>query len=159
MRTSVRAVGLALILTAAAGASHAAEAYGLKAARAAMSGKSQAVIVAVPANFVRADKATSSAEAVAAGDWGFSLGDWLKSRHDVTNVVIVTPEELRQLVKAPSLAKTCTTLFVRDRGHGLVYDDGCAPQMATYQAGDAWLRTGAAPAPASGFRTVELTLR
>ena len=48
-------------------------------AKVALSGKSQAVIVAVPKGFVRAD-ASLGARASVAGDWQFFFNDWLKKR-------------------------------------------------------------------------------
>jgi hypothetical protein len=146
--------GLALALLLMAGAAR-GEAYGPKAARAALSGKSQAVIVAVPKGFVRAD-ASLGARASVAGDWQFFFNQWVKSRGARSNVVVVTPAELNSLARAPRFKAECSTLWVRDRTHGLVYDADCAPKAEVYAAGDQWLTSGDAPA---GFRPVDLKLR
>jgi hypothetical protein len=53
----------------------------------------------------------------------------------------------------------CTTLFIKDATHGLAYDVSCAPKAAVYDAGAAWLQTGATPDPALGLRLVELKRR
>jgi hypothetical protein len=155
----VRAFALALMLTAAAGSTQAAEAYGLKAARAAMSGKSQAVIVAVPGSWVRADRKLGADEAETAGDWSFYFGNWISARKDQTNVVVVTPAEARQLIRAPLKSDGCVTVFIRTPREAIAFDDGCVLTQADYQAGDVWLRTGVVPAQGSGFKPLELKPR
>jgi hypothetical protein len=146
--------GLALALLLMAGAAR-GEAYGLKAARAALSGKSQAVIVALPKGFVRAD-ASLGGRAAVAFDWSFYFTGWLKARGARSNVVVVTPAELNSLIRGAAFKAECTTLWVRDRSHGLLYDADCAPKAEVYAAGDQWLTSGEAPA---GFRPVVLKPR
>ena len=151
--------GIALLLALACACTASAESYGLKAARAALSGKSQAVIVGVPRQFIRQDGATAATDAQTAGDWSYYFSEWLGRYRDRTNVVVIDDREIKQMFKAPALGKTCTTLFVRDPGHGLVYDADCVPQAAVYDAGANWLQTGAAPDAKLGLRVVDLKLR
>jgi hypothetical protein len=155
----MRAAGLALLLATALAGGASAESYGLKAARAALSGKSQAVIVGVPRQFFRQDSATAPTEAETAGDWSYYFSEWLGRYRDRTNVVIVDDRELKQLLRSPAPTRTCTTLFVRDPSHALVYDADCVPQAAVYDAGATWVQTGLAPDAKLGLRTVDLKLR
>jgi hypothetical protein len=154
MRT---ALALLIALGVASGAT--AETYGLKAARAALSGKSQAVIVGVPAQFFRADRITAPTDSQTAGDWSYYFGEWRGRYRDRTNVVVVDDRELKQIFRSPALEKTCATVFVRDPGHALVYDADCVATTAVYDAGAAWLQTGAAPDAKLGLRAVDLKLR
>jgi hypothetical protein len=151
MRAAGLAVGLALIASAATGA----ETYGVKAARVALSGKSEAVLVAVPRGFFRADVKLAG-DASKAGDWQFFFNDWVKRRGARSNVVVITPEDLKTLLRRPTTSRECVTLWVRDRAHALVYDASCAPTAAVYDAGDRWLVSGPAP---EGFREAELRIR
>jgi hypothetical protein len=150
-RAAVLALGAWLL---ASGAS-AAEAYGLRAAKAALSGRSQAVIVAVPDRFIHVGDKLQG-DAATAGDWQFFFNDWVERRGSRSNVVVVTPAQLKSLVRRPISSGECVTLWVRDRSHGLIYDASCAPTVAVYEAGDRWLSSGAAP---QGFREAELRIR
>jgi hypothetical protein len=152
----MRVLLLALALTAIASSAD-AEAYGLKAARAALSGKSQAVIVSVPDAFVHAKPGADPKEATQAGDWSFYFTDWLKIHGDRSNVVVVTPAELRRLIRTPDLAGDCTTVWVREPGRALVYDASCAPKAEVYAAGDSWVVSGGPPT--GPFRAVDIVLR
>ena len=151
----MRAVSLAVGLALVASTAFAAESYGLKAARVALSGKSEAVLVAAPRGFFRADVKLAG-DAARAGDWQFFFNDWVKRRGARSNVVVVTPDELKSLIRRPALTKECATIWVRDRTHALVYDTSCAPTAAIYDAGDRWLVSGGAP---EGFRESELKIR
>ena len=155
----MRSVGLGLVAALALASGATSETYGLQAARAALSGKSQAVIVGVPAQFFRADRTTAPAESQAAGDWSYYFSEWLGRYRAQTNVVVVDDREIKSLFRSPALDKTCATVFIRDPAHALVYDADCAPKTAVYDAGATWTRTGAAPSAALGLRAVDLKLR
>lgn len=155
----MKVAGLAMLIALAFAGQASAEAYGLKAARAALSGKSQAVIVAVPAGWTSAKPPVSATDAVAAGDWQFTFNTWLKAHGDRTNVVVVTPAELKRLIVAPAVTGNCATIFVRDAAHAMTFDQGCMLTLSDYKTGDDWLRTGVAPAKAAGFHAVDLKLK
>jgi hypothetical protein len=155
----MRTIGLALLLALGTTSGASAESYGLSPARVALSGKSPAAIIGVPQQFFRADGITSPADPITAGDWSYYFSQWLGSHRDRFNVVVITDFEIRRLFKSPEITKPCTTLFVREPGHGLIYDADCVPKSEVYEAGARWVQTGLTPEAKLGLRTVDFKLR